>query len=182
MHNCHSSGRCKQCEQEGGLQFEVSLFTPLCPHACAPVWEHGAAMSGNVDLSNMGMDCYNHWVIAPTLSTPPPALCIKMTVCLPSVLLIQTFSLSSPSTSLLGVTVCLCVSVETWLFPFWRGIFCCIFVLFLFCKAYDSYCIRASSNNKNSKKLIFFSIFTRLFCGCCCCLFFYEGLMSKDFM
>lgn len=119
------------------------------------MWKHGAAVSGNVDLSNMGMDCYYHRVIAPTSSTQPPALCITWQFASPLFCLLN-FSLSSPAMSLLGVTVCLCLSGNLWLFPFWRGIFCCIFVLFLFCKAYDSYCIRASSNNKNSKKLLYF--------------------------
>lgn len=56
--------------------------------------------------------------------------------------------------SLLGVTVCLGVTVETFV-SILEGNLCCIFFcLFLFCKAYDSYCIRASSNNKNCKKLL----------------------------
>lgn len=48
----------------------ILLFIPFWPHACEPVWEHGAAVSDNVNLSNMGMDCFNHWVITPTSSIP----------------------------------------------------------------------------------------------------------------
>lgn len=70
-------------------------------------------------------------------------------------------SLSSPSMSLLGVTVCLCVSVETFnRFHFGGESFVVFCFLFLFCKAYDSYCIRASSNNKNSKKLLLFLFYS----------------------
>lgn len=73
----------------------------------------GAAVSGNVDLSNMGMDCYNHRVITPTCQPNPPYTVYNMTVS-PPLFSLFNFSLLTYSTmSLLGVTVCLCVSVET---------------------------------------------------------------------
>lgn len=95
-------------------------------------------------------------LIAPTSSTQPSTLCITWQFASP---LFRLFNFSlSPTMSLLGVTVCLFVSVETFCFLFGGETFV-VFVLFLFCKAYDSYCIRASSNNKNSKKLLLFLLF-----------------------
>lgn len=52
----------------------------------------GAAVSGNVDLSNMGMDCYNHRVITPTCQPNPPYTVYNMTVSPPSIQLVQLFS------------------------------------------------------------------------------------------
>lgn len=108
-------------------------FIPLCPHACKACVE----LSGNVDLSNMGMDCYNHWVITPTLfkhTHTQHTHCITWQFASPLFSLFN-FSLSSPTMSLLGVTVCLCVSVETFdCFHFGGESFCCIFVLFYFVK------------------------------------------------
>ena len=79
---------------------------------------------------------------------------------LPSLSLTDSLSLSlnlslslslSPSVFVGGHSLSWRLNGNFWPFPFRRGFFCCI--LFLFCKAYDSYCIRASSNNKNGKKL-----------------------------
>lgn len=95
----------------------------------------------------------------PMSSTQPPALLYtvyNMTVCLP--LCLASSTLLSPH------LICLCwgsqfvfVSLETFeRFHFGGESFVVFCFLFLFCKAYDSYCIRASSNNKNSKKLLFF--------------------------
>lgn len=135
-----------------GLRWEVFIFYSVLS-ACEPVWERGAAVSGN--LSNTGMDCYNHRVITPTSSTP--ATVYNMTVELP---------LSSAFTTFLSPHLLrLCWGSQFVFVSQWKpltvsileGNFCCIFVLFLFCKAYDSYCIRASSNNKNSIKLVLHS-------------------------
>lgn len=71
-------------------------------------------------------------------------------------------SLCPPPLSLLEVTVFVFVSqwkpltgliLEGNLLLYFCFSFC------FFCKAYDSYCIRASSNNKNSKKLLLGFVF-----------------------
>lgn len=112
----------------------------------------GAAEGGNENFSNMGMDCYYHRVHPRHNQIPSHTHCITWQFASPLFSLL-TSSLSSPIMSLLGVTVCLGVTVETFV-SILEGNLRCIFCLFLFCKAYDSYCIRASSNNKNCKKLL----------------------------
>lgn len=78
-------------------------------------------------------------------------------------------SLCPPPLSLLGVTVFVFVSqwkpltgliLEGNLLLYFCFSFCFFFCFF--CKAYDSYCIRASSNNKNSKKLLLRFVFNNL--------------------
>lgn len=76
----------------------------------------------------MGMDWYKHRVITPTSSTPTTVY--NMTVLPPPLFCFPNFSLSSPTMSLLGVTVCLCVSVETFDCFHFGGE---SFVVFLFC-------------------------------------------------
>lgn len=88
--------------------------------------------------------------------SPLPYTVYNMTICIPfSLCLAIQLSLLLSPWSLLGVTICLCVLPETFehlRFGRGRGVLLLYFVLFcLFCKAYDSYCIRASSNNKNSE-------------------------------
>lgn len=164
IHTCRYSGRCKLCEPEGSLCQRVCvrrflLFIPFCPHACEPVWEHGAAVSGNVDLSNMGMDCYNHWVITPTSSTPTTVY--NMTVYLPLCSAYSTFL--SPTMSLLGVTVCLYVSVETFdCFHFGGESFVVILFCFYFVKLMIHIVLEPPATIKTAKSYscsFFFSSF-----------------------
>lgn len=66
----------KRCNHKGGLRFALRAFYSLFHSVRMHVSLCGAAVSGDVDLSNTGMDCYNHRVITPTSSTQPPLHCV----------------------------------------------------------------------------------------------------------
>lgn len=127
------------------------------PHALW-VWKHWIPGWSCRPLKH-GEGLLNSLCIPMSLS-PPLTLCITWRFAYLSVSLFLPFTWS-----MLGVTVLsFCVLKEAFdRFRFGGNLFCCI--LFLFCKANDSYCIRASSNNKNSKKL-FIVIFSLLLLFC----------------
>lgn len=92
------------------LCWKVLLFLPLCPHACEPSYEYGAAVGGIVDFSNMGMDCYNYRVITPMSSSPTPYTVYTIAVCLPLCSATQLFSLLTYYVFVGGHSLSLCLS------------------------------------------------------------------------
>lgn len=116
----------------------------------------GAAEGGNENFSNIGMDCYYRRVHPRHNQLPSHThthTLYNMTVCFPFVQPVNVFSILTYYVFVGGHSLSWCHSGNL-CFHFGGESLYFFFCLFLFCKAYDSYCIRASSNNKNCKKLL----------------------------